>query len=106
MRQFFNQNKNLILRKETTNSNGLSSYSDVLTFNAYLKPMSRKDAGINGLQWGKTYLLLCDNNITIDAGDKVYSSETNQEWSVQATTLQNRHSGSIIYKESILILGT
>lgn len=106
MRQFFNQTKNLQLRKEGVNPNGLSSYSTARTFDAYLKPMSRKDAGVNGVQWGKAYLLLCDVSIAIDAGDKVYLNETGEEWSVQATTIQNRRVGSIKYKESILILGT
>lgn len=105
MRQFFNQTKNLILRKESLNGNNLSSYGDVRSFSAYLKPMSRKDAGVNGMQWGKAYLLLCDISIAIDAGDKVYLNETGEEWSVQATTIQNRRVGSTRYKESILILG-
>ena len=106
MRQFFNQTKNLVLRKESLNGNNLSSYSDVMSFSGYLKPMSRKDAGVNGVQWGKAYLLLCDTKINIDTGDKVYLNETGKEWSVQATTIQDRRGGSIKYKESILILGT
>lgn len=104
MRQFFNQNQNITLKKETLNEHSFSTYSVVGTFDGYIKPMSRKDAGVNGYQWGKTYLLLCDISVDIDAGDKV--SHEGVEWSVQATTLQKRGGSLLSYKESVLILNT
>ena len=66
--------------------------------------MGRKDAGVNGYQWGKAYLLFCDASVNIQAGDKV--SHGGLEWSVQAVTLQKRGGAYIEYKESVLILGT
>jgi hypothetical protein len=103
MRQFFNQTKNLTLRKESLNEHGMSSFSDTITFSGYLKPMSRKDAGVNGAQYGKTYLLFVPLNVDIDAGDKVYSAETDTEYNVQAMTARSKQSGSLSYKEVVLV---
>lgn len=105
MRQFFNQTKNIVLRKETLNDNNLSSYSDVDSFSGYLKPMSRQESSVNGIQYGKSYLLMTPDTVDIQAGDKVLIPDVG-EMSVQATTLQDRHIGSIKYKESVLVLGT
>lgn len=69
MRTYLDQ-QTITIRRQTFVGNK-SSYSDLATVNAYVRPLSEEEASVNGLQFGKGQFVMVDDTTDIQEGDEV-----------------------------------
>lgn len=100
MYTFLNNQKNIQVKRATRNANNLSTYANSSVITGHFRALSESESSVNGMQYGKGFMLLTSINSDVIVGDKMTIG--GKEYNVQTVTSNNRLVGSIKYKRIIL----
>lgn len=100
MRTFTGQ-KVITAIKRQTYVNNKSSFASIGTNSGYLRPLSEEQSSLNGVQFGRGFLLIVEVDVDIQQGDKV--TIDSKEYTVQGTANHDR-GGATKYKRCLITL--
>jgi len=69
MRTYLKQ-ESITIRRQTYVGNK-SSYADLATVDAYVRPLTEEQSSINGIQFGRGFFCLVEDSVDVQEGDKV-----------------------------------
>lgn len=69
MRTYLNQ-ESITIRRQTYVGNK-SSYADLATVSAYVRPLTEEQSSINGIQFGRGFFCLVEDSADVQEGDKI-----------------------------------
>lgn len=97
---FFNNFKNIQVKRQTRNAQGLSSFGNISIIRGHFRPLNESESAINNIQMSKGFMLMTDLASNIQTGDKIEIE--GKEYNVQAMTEIKRAIGTLRYKRCIL----
>ena len=100
MRTFTNQKTISAIKRQTYVGNK-STFASVGTATGYLRPLSEEQSSLNGVQFGRGFLLIIETDVDIREGDKV-TIET-KEYTVQGEANHDRGEATA-YKRCLITL--